>query len=42
MSFTSKSQTEVLIAGMQEKMFKVDVEKGTITDTVSDCKNSTV
>jgi PAB-dependent poly(A)-specific ribonuclease subunit 2 len=35
MNFTSKGTREILIAGCQEQMFKVDVEKGTITDTVS-------
>jgi hypothetical protein len=38
MNFTSKGTREILIAGCQEHMFKVDVEKGTVTDTVSlDC-----
>lgn len=35
MNFTSKGTREILIAGCQEHMFKVDVEKGTIADTVS-------
>jgi PAB-dependent poly(A)-specific ribonuclease subunit 2 len=35
MNFTSKGTREILIAGCQEQMFKVDVEKGTIADTVS-------
>lgn len=34
MNFTSKGTREILIAGCQDHMFKVDVEKGTITDTV--------
>jgi len=34
MNFTSKGTREILIAGCQEQMFKVDVEKGTIVDTV--------
>jgi len=34
MNFTSKGTREILVAGCQEKMFKVDVEKGTIADTV--------
>jgi hypothetical protein len=34
MNFTSKGTREILVAGCQEQMFKVDVEKGTITDTV--------
>ncbi len=35
MNFTSKGTREILLAGCQEHMFKVDVEKGVITDTVS-------
>ena len=35
MNFTSKGTREILVAGCQDQMFKVDVEKGTITDTVS-------
>lgn len=34
MNFTSKGTREILVAGCQEHMFKVDVEKGTIVDTV--------
>lgn len=34
MNFTSKGTREILVAGCQEKMFKVDVERGTIVDTV--------
>ena len=34
MNFTSKGTREILVAGCQEQMFKVDVEKGTVTDTV--------
>lgn len=34
MSFTSKGTHEVLLAGAQDTMFKIDVEKGTITQTV--------
>jgi PAB-dependent poly(A)-specific ribonuclease subunit 2 len=35
MNFTSKGTREILVAGCQDKMVKVDVEKGIITDTVS-------
>jgi PAB-dependent poly(A)-specific ribonuclease subunit 2 len=35
MNFTSKGTREILVAGCQEQMFKIDVEKGTIIDTVS-------
>ncbi|KAF2001926.1 PAB-dependent poly(A)-specific ribonuclease-like protein subunit pan2 [Amniculicola lignicola CBS 123094] len=35
MNFTSKGTREILIAGCQEQMFKVDVEKGTVTETVA-------
>jgi hypothetical protein len=34
MNFTSKGTREILVAGCQDQMFKVDVDKGTITDTV--------
>lgn len=34
MSFTSKSANEVLVAGQQDTMFKIDVERGTIIETV--------
>jgi hypothetical protein len=34
MSFTSKSANEVLVAGQQDTMFKIDVEKGMIIETV--------
>jgi PAB-dependent poly(A)-specific ribonuclease subunit 2 len=35
MNFTSKGTREILVAGCQDTMFKVDVGKGTITATVS-------
>ena len=35
MNFTSKGTREILVAGCQDRMFKVDVEKGVITETVS-------
>ncbi|KAI8935577.1 poly(A)-specific ribonuclease [Plenodomus lindquistii] len=34
MNFTSKGTREILVAGCQEQMFKVDVDKGIITDTI--------
>lgn len=34
MNFTSKGTREILVAGCQEQMFKVDVDKGIITDAV--------
>lgn len=34
MSFTSKGTHEIIVAGRQRQMFKVDVEKGTVTQTV--------
>jgi PAB-dependent poly(A)-specific ribonuclease subunit 2 len=34
MNFTSKGTREILVAGCQDQMFKVDVEKGIITHTV--------
>lgn len=35
MNFTSKGTREILVAGCQDRMFKIDVEKGVITETVS-------
>ncbi|KAF2744609.1 PAB-dependent poly(A)-specific ribonuclease-like protein subunit pan2 [Sporormia fimetaria CBS 119925] len=35
MNFTSKGTREILVAGCQDTMFKIDVEKGTITDTLA-------
>lgn len=29
MSFTSKGNSEILVAGLQDQMFVIDVEKGT-------------
>ena len=34
MNFTSKGTREILVAGCQGKMFKIDVEKGAIVETV--------
>ena len=34
MSFTSKGTSEILVAGCQEVMFKIDVEKGRIIEEV--------
>jgi PAB-dependent poly(A)-specific ribonuclease subunit 2 len=34
MSFTSKGTNEVLVAGYQQTMFKIDVEKGAILETL--------
>jgi PAB-dependent poly(A)-specific ribonuclease subunit 2 len=34
MNFTSKGTREILIAGCQDHMFKVDVEKGAVTEKV--------
>jgi hypothetical protein len=34
MSFTSKGLNEILVAGAQEKMFKIDLEKGAVIDIV--------
>lgn len=36
MNFTSKGTREILVAGCQDKMFKIDVEKGAITETVGE------
>jgi PAB-dependent poly(A)-specific ribonuclease subunit 2 len=34
MSYTSKETSEILVAGLQDEMFTIDVEKGTITKQV--------
>jgi len=34
MSFTSKGASEILVAGCQDVMFKIDVEKGRIMEEV--------
>lgn len=34
MSFTSKGTLEILVAGCQDAMFKIDVEKGRIVEEV--------
>jgi hypothetical protein len=34
MSFTSKGTSELLVAGLQDLMFTIDVEKGTVTKQV--------
>jgi PAB-dependent poly(A)-specific ribonuclease subunit 2 len=34
MSFTSKGNSEILVAGLQDQMFTIDVEKGTVTKQV--------
>ena len=35
MSFTLKGTQEIIVAGCQDTMYKIDVEKGTILETVS-------
>lgn len=34
MTFSTKDMTEILVAGGQDKMFKIDIAKGSITQTV--------
>lgn len=34
MSFTSKGTSEILVAGLQDMMFTIDIEKGTVTKQV--------
>ena len=34
MSFTSKDASEVLVAGMQSIMFRIDMEKGALLEIV--------
>lgn len=33
MSFTTRDATELIVAGCQTQMYRIDVEKGTVTDT---------
>jgi len=40
MSFTSKGANELVVAGCQDTMFKIDVETGSITQTVRGSMNS--
>ncbi|KAH7135765.1 PAB-dependent poly(A)-specific ribonuclease subunit PAN2 [Dendryphion nanum] len=35
MNFTSKGTREILVAGCQDNMFKIDVEKGIVSDTLA-------
>lgn len=39
MSYTSKGTSEILVAGLQDQMFTIDVDKGTITKQVPCCSN---
>lgn len=34
MSFTSKGTSEILLAGLQDTMFIIDIEKGTVSKQV--------
>lgn len=34
MSFTGKDATDILVAGMQSTMFRIDVDKGTLLEVV--------
>ena len=34
MSYTAKGANELLVAGIQDQMFKIDVERGQITEYV--------
>ena len=42
MSFTTKDAKEILVAGLQDVMFTINVDKGEVTKTVGrpfkDCK----
>lgn len=35
MSFTSANATELVVAGCQRQMYRIDVDKGTVTDTIT-------
>ena len=39
MSFLSKDNSEVLVAGCQNSMFKIDVEKGTVAQEVESTRH---
>jgi PAB-dependent poly(A)-specific ribonuclease subunit 2 len=41
MSYTSKGTSELLVAGLQDIMFTIDVEKGTVTKQVRSIEGST-
>jgi PAB-dependent poly(A)-specific ribonuclease subunit 2 len=34
MSYTSRGNSEILVAGLQDQMFTIDVDKGTVTKQV--------
>lgn len=34
MSYTSKGNSEILVAGLQDRMFTIDVERGTVSKQV--------
>ena len=34
MSYTSKGTSEILVAGLQDQMFTIDVDKGSVTKQV--------
>lgn len=40
MSYTSKGASEILVAGLQDQMFTVNVDKGTVTKQVTDSSAS--
>ncbi|KAH8684695.1 PAB-dependent poly(A)-specific ribonuclease subunit PAN2 [Tricladium varicosporioides] len=42
MSFTSKGNSEILVAGKQDQMFAVDVDKGTITKQIPTSDHYTI
>lgn len=39
MSYTSKGTSEILVAGIQDQMFIIDVDKGVITKQVRHSAN---
>ncbi|CZR51913.1 related to PAN2-component of Pab1p-stimulated poly(A) ribonuclease [Phialocephala subalpina] len=42
MSFTSRGNTEILVAGLQDRMFVIDAEKGTITRQIPSIDHYTI
>lgn len=42
MSFTSKGTSEILVAGNQDQMFVIDIERGTIVKQVGTLKSIVV
>jgi PAB-dependent poly(A)-specific ribonuclease subunit 2 len=40
MSYTSRGASEILVAGLQDQMFTIDIDKGIVTKQVEDSSSS--